>query len=99
MHKEHAHMSEEDFRITINACAPLITSYINTLCDNPDSLFKQEKIFTTLLNYADHVAEETQKVSLQQRRFNNITDTAIFERDKYVRPWIAVSKQMPNMSS
>ena len=74
----------------IEASRALITSYINTLCDNPDSLFKQEKIFTTLLNYADHVAQETQKVNLRQERFNNIKDTAIFERDKYVRPWIPV---------
>lgn len=63
LHKEHAHMAKEEFDAILQTCAPLITGYINTLCNNPDAVLEHQRRFTALLNGADEVADRIQNGS------------------------------------
>lgn len=57
LHKEHAHMAKEDFDNVIAVCSPLITGYINTLCNNPSAIMEHERRFSAVLNGADEIAD------------------------------------------
>lgn len=55
LHKEHQYISNEEFREIIRICTPLITSYINTLSDDPIDTRMQLLTFNAIMNKADMV--------------------------------------------
>lgn len=94
MHKEHAHMSKQEFDRVIGLCAPLITAYISTLCDNPYDLIRQEKTFNALLNFADIMAGKANEHDI-------FKDKQIINRvnsEEYVRQWIPSMTDINSLS-
>jgi hypothetical protein len=93
LHKEHNHMSLKEFHQVIKECAPLITSYINTLCDNPGNLIKQEQTFNALLNYADILAGKVQAENIFPNKFIK-NQMPLYEKQSSVRPWIPTQNEI-----
>lgn len=101
MHNKHSHMSKEEFDRTIEECAPLITSYINTLCENPYDLILLEKKYNAVLNYADIVAGKSEGefknvVSFERRKVPSGINWK--EEDRYVRQWIPTMQQIEHLA-
>jgi hypothetical protein len=62
LHKNHEYMSQEDFAQIIKICAPLITSYINTLANNPYDLRSQLLTYNALL-FTSELVHDAQKTN------------------------------------
>jgi hypothetical protein len=91
LHKEHEFMSQEEFKRTIEICTPMITSLINSLCDNPSAFLQHERNEKILLNAVDEIVQKNRRGEI------SVFTTKGDEKNLYVRPWIPTNADISRL--